>query len=146
MTTKPTSRPKAAVELEAKGLITASRPRARHLSQRVADDVVDDLGTAPSPIAPRSLSLSRLPQVARRTGLSRASIYGLIAKGEFPQPISIASRAIAFLDSEVDAFIEGRIQKTRSADYSPTDKMPKKLRERQQRNRAVAAAAVAARR
>ncbi|HCM5523246.1 TPA: AlpA family phage regulatory protein, partial [Klebsiella pneumoniae] len=49
-----------------------------------------------------SHSLIRLPEVQRRTGYSKAWIYRLMAEQRFPSSIKIGSRAIAFIESEID--------------------------------------------
>jgi prophage regulatory protein len=57
----------------------------------------------------------RLPQVKARVGLSRSSIYLRVAKGDFPQPISLGDRAIGWLQTEVDAWLNARIEQSRKA-------------------------------
>ena len=57
----------------------------------------------------RFLSLSRLPQVMARVGLSRSAIYALMTQGEFPKPITLG-RSIAWIDAEIDAFIGERMR------------------------------------
>ncbi|HCM6472572.1 TPA: AlpA family transcriptional regulator [Klebsiella pneumoniae] len=52
-----------------------------------------------------SHSLIRLPEVQRRTGYSKAWIYRLMAEQRFPSSIKIGSRAIAFIESEIDEWI-----------------------------------------
>ncbi|WP_417883681.1 helix-turn-helix transcriptional regulator [Vibrio rumoiensis] len=52
----------------------------------------------------------RLPQVVSITGLSKSSIYNFIAEGSFPKPIPLGSRSKGFIESEVTAWIESRIQ------------------------------------
>ena len=56
--------------------------------------------------------LIRLPEVMNRTGYGKAWIYRLI-NGLFPQPIKIGSRAIAFVESEVDEWIASAIERSR---------------------------------
>ncbi|MFJ3458817.1 helix-turn-helix transcriptional regulator [Scandinavium goeteborgense] len=56
-----------------------------------------------------SQSLIRLPEVRRRTGYSKAWIYRLLKAKTFPQPVKIGDRAIAFVESEIDAWIDARI-------------------------------------
>ena len=58
--------------------------------------------------------LLRLPDVRRRTGLSRSGIYQRIATGKFPKPISLGARAVAWIESEVQSWIENRIQLSRN--------------------------------
>ncbi|MBG0576298.1 helix-turn-helix transcriptional regulator [Enterobacter ludwigii] len=61
-----------------------------------------------------SQSLIRLPEVQRRTGYSKAWIYRLMAEQRFPSSIKIGSRAIAFIESEIDEWINERIESSRS--------------------------------
>ena len=56
----------------------------------------------------------RLPAVKSRTGLSRSSIYAAIQEGQFPKQISLGDRAVGWLESEVDQWIRGRIECSRS--------------------------------
>jgi prophage regulatory protein len=51
----------------------------------------------------------RLPSVRQRIPYSRATIYRLIALGEFPRPVSLGARAVAWRESEVDAWMQSRI-------------------------------------
>lgn len=57
-----------------------------------------------------SYTLIRLPEVQRRTGYSKAWIYRLISQNRFPSTVKIGSRAIAFVESEVDEWISQRIE------------------------------------
>jgi prophage regulatory protein len=52
----------------------------------------------------------RLPEVKNRTGYGRASIYRLIAAEKFPRPYSLGARAVAWLESDIDAWIESRVK------------------------------------
>ncbi len=54
--------------------------------------------------------IERLHAVILRTGLSRSSIYALIAKGKFVRPVKLSTRAIGFISAEVDAWIASRVQ------------------------------------
>lgn len=56
-------------------------------------------------------SLIRLPEVISRTGRSRSAIYAAIQAGEFPQPVPLGVRAVAWVDVEIDAYIERQIQR-----------------------------------
>ena len=49
------------------------------------------------------------PAVEARVGLSRSSIYAFIAKGEFPAPKQLGARAVGWLESDIDAWLESRI-------------------------------------
>lgn len=57
-----------------------------------------------------SLSLIRLSEVQKRTGYSKAWIYRLLKEKRFPQSVKIRSRSIAFVESEVDEWINQRIE------------------------------------
>ncbi len=52
----------------------------------------------------------RLPEVRSRVPYSRATIYRLITAGQFPRPYSLGARAVAWLESEVDAWIAARVE------------------------------------
>ena len=60
----------------------------------------------------------RLPEVIRRTGLSRSSIYNKVDENSpyhdpfFAKKIKLGLRAIGFLESEIDAWIQLRSQKS----------------------------------
>lgn len=62
----------------------------------------------------QNTKLIRLPAVIERTGFSRSWIYELINQKQFPQPIKIGSRAVAFIESEIDQWIEVLISKSRN--------------------------------
>ena len=65
-------------------------------------------------IMENSERILRLQAVKARCGLSRSTIYARIARGEFPAPISLGARSIGFLESEVSAWIEARIDASRN--------------------------------
>jgi prophage regulatory protein len=52
--------------------------------------------------------LMGITEVAMVTGLSRSTIYRLIASNEFPLPVSISSRRVGWRESAVNAWIETR--------------------------------------
>ncbi|HEY4583241.1 MAG TPA: AlpA family transcriptional regulator [Lysobacter sp.] len=57
-----------------------------------------------------NLTLLRLPEVCRRTGLSRSEIYRRIgSSGAFPAPIKLGERASAWPEHEVSAWIAARV-------------------------------------
>ncbi len=55
----------------------------------------------------------RLPEVQRRTGLSRSTIYVRLDQGRFPKPVSLGARAVGWIESEVDEWIRERIAESR---------------------------------
>lgn len=46
--------------------------------------------------------LLRLPAVVRQTGLSRSTIYRLMATRHFPLPVKLANRAVGWRRSDVE--------------------------------------------
>ena len=59
-------------------------------------------------------AILRLPAVKSRTGLSRSTIYLRIKEGTFPTPISLGARAVGWIDSEIEKWLEKQIESTRS--------------------------------
>jgi prophage regulatory protein len=57
--------------------------------------------------APNELLL-RLPELTARLGISRSSVYRLVAEGKFPAPLKLTAQTIAFKASEVDQWIAAR--------------------------------------
>ncbi|MDP2519029.1 helix-turn-helix transcriptional regulator [Shimia thalassica] len=55
----------------------------------------------------------RRPAVEAVTGLSRSSIYDMMDKGEFPRPVRIGKRAVAWPESAIAEWLAGR-PKTKS--------------------------------
>jgi prophage regulatory protein len=54
------------------------------------------------------MNFLRLRQVVSVTGLSRMTIWRLERAGEFPRRRQLGARSVAWLQSEVDAWIEWR--------------------------------------
>ncbi|CDH07746.1 conserved hypothetical protein [Xenorhabdus bovienii str. oregonense] len=59
-------------------------------------------------------SFIKLPEVCRRTGLGKSTIYKYISEGKFPKQIKVGSHASAFVESEVDTWINRRIIASRT--------------------------------
>ena len=55
----------------------------------------------------------RLPEVQQISGAKRSTLYGLIQKGEFPKPVKLSERSVAWLESEVISWCAERIKKSR---------------------------------
>jgi len=53
--------------------------------------------------------LIKLNEVKARTGLSRSSIYAYIDKGLFPAQIKLGERSVAWLDSEIESWVNSKI-------------------------------------
>lgn len=56
------------------------------------------------------MKFMRLPEVKEKTGLSKSAIYSKIKEGEFPVSVSIGSRTVAWLESDINEWLEWRIQ------------------------------------
>ena len=56
----------------------------------------------------RQQRILRLPEVKAKTGFGRSTIYALMANREFPLSIRIGARAVGWLESDIDQWIETR--------------------------------------
>ena len=61
--------------------------------------------------------LLRLPDVLSLVGLRRSTLYALVASQDFPAPIPLtgSGRAVAWLASDVERWIQSRITQKRVA-------------------------------
>ncbi len=55
----------------------------------------------------------RRKQVEQRTGLSRSTIYLRIAQGTFPKTVSLGARAVGWLESEIEEWLNSRVEMSR---------------------------------
>jgi prophage regulatory protein len=53
--------------------------------------------------------MMKLPAVIKKTALGRSSIYEGIRKRIFPAPVATGVRARAWIEDEIDAWLEARI-------------------------------------
>ena len=60
-------------------------------------------------------SILRLPAVKTRTGLSRSTLYLRISLGIFPKPVSLGARAVGWLESEIQQWLEKQVAESRRA-------------------------------
>ncbi len=58
----------------------------------------------------------RLPDVRRRTGLSRSTVYARVAQGSFPAPIKLGPRTVGWIEAEVEAWLTDKIDESRRHD------------------------------
>lgn len=58
-------------------------------------------------------TILRLPAVKARIGLARSSIYQLIAQGRFPRQITLGSRSVGWLESEVEGWVAAQVEQSR---------------------------------
>jgi len=52
--------------------------------------------------------LLRFKEVVVITGLPKSSLYEAISRGEFPKPVKIGNRSVAWKSSEVYFWVESR--------------------------------------
>lgn len=50
----------------------------------------------------------RRRDVEARTGLSRSTLYAMMAQGTFPKPVRLGARAVGWPESEIAAWLESR--------------------------------------
>lgn len=63
-----------------------------------------------------SHTILRLPIVKSRTGLSRSTLYLLMSEGKFPKPLPLGTRAVGWLESDVQDWVEHRIKARNGSD------------------------------
>ncbi len=57
-----------------------------------------------------TISILRLPEVIKITGLGRSTIYRDINLGNFPKPIKLGQKSTGWLSSDISTWIDSRIQ------------------------------------
>jgi len=55
-------------------------------------------------------TILRIEQVEAKSGYKRPTIYKKIKAGEFPRQISLGARAVGWLESEIDDWINSRLE------------------------------------
>ena len=55
------------------------------------------------------MRLIRLKEVMHCSGLARSTIYKYIAANTFPKPVPLGGRAVGWVQSEIEAWIDERI-------------------------------------
>jgi len=55
--------------------------------------------------------LLRLPDVLERSALSRSALYRLVNEGAFPRPLKLTQRSVAWVESEVEAWIDEKMKR-----------------------------------
>lgn len=71
--------------------------------------------TTPEIKTATSKLLYRVNQLTAEIGISRAHLYQLVKRGEFPQPIKIGDRAIAWPAQAIEAWIAERAAASQGA-------------------------------
>ena len=63
-----------------------------------------------------SHKIMRLPEVIHMTGLSRSTIYLRMAKGSFPLTSSLGERAVGWLLSDIEEWLDARVVASKAVD------------------------------
>jgi prophage regulatory protein len=58
-------------------------------------------------------TILRLPTVLSTIGLSRSTVYLRISEGTFPRPIPLGTRAVGWLQSDIEEWLHQRIEQNR---------------------------------
>lgn len=61
----------------------------------------------------QSVRMLRLPEVLRKTALSRSQIYRLIGEGDFPRQVQLGKRAAGWIENEIDEWLLGCVARSR---------------------------------
>jgi prophage regulatory protein len=62
-----------------------------------------------------ALVILRLKEVLARTGMSRSFMYQKMAEGLFPLPVHLGARAVGWIESEIEAWLLAKVEKSRKA-------------------------------
>lgn len=87
-------------------LFAKKMPRSLKPSDEVLDQTSNTLD---------DVCFLRLPEVKAVTGLSKTSIYELIREKNFPAPVRLGTRAVAWVRSEIRQWALERVRASRSA-------------------------------
>lgn len=64
----------------------------------------------PSEEVRRPSRLMRLPAVMECTSLGKSSIYSKVKTGDFPAPVRLSTRAVAWHEDEISEWVETRVK------------------------------------
>ncbi len=71
-----------------------------------------------TPLMRKPLRFLRLPEVMYRVGIKHTRIHKLESEGRFPKRIKISDRASAWLESEIEEWMEQRLAGRAAASHS----------------------------
>ncbi len=75
------------------------------------------------------MALIRLSEVKEYTGLGRSSIYKYMNDGLFPKSVSLGDRAIAWVDTEIEEWVQNKIDLRDECELSASVKGANQLSE-----------------
>ena len=84
----------------------SSRARRTRRSRAMSEQPIEQRTNPPT-------RFLRRPEVTARTGLARSTIKVRMREGSFPKPLSLGSRAVGWIEEEVDEWIRKQIALSR---------------------------------
>jgi len=60
-------------------------------------------------VVSKKIALIRLKDVLARVRIGRSTIYSLIKASQFPKPISLGPRSVAWIEAEIDEWIAQKV-------------------------------------
>lgn len=54
------------------------------------------------------LNIMKLPELVQKTKISRAAVYAMMARDEFPRPVRLGRRAVGWRVEDVESWIAAR--------------------------------------
>ena len=63
-----------------------------------------------------SYHIIRMKEVMAKAGIARTNLWRQVKDGQFPAPVSLGARAVGWVESEVDAWIESKIAERDAGD------------------------------
>jgi prophage regulatory protein len=61
------------------------------------------------------MKLIKLKQVMECTGLARSTVYKFMAEGQFPKPVKLGVRMVAWVETEIQEWVREKITTRDSA-------------------------------
>ena len=55
-----------------------------------------------------TVRIYRRPDVEKLVGLSRSTLYAMMAEGNFPKPVKLGKRAVGWREADVQGWLESR--------------------------------------
>lgn len=56
-----------------------------------------------------AITILRLPEVKKRTGLARSTIYLRLTQGIFPKPINLGPRSVGWVEQDIENWLTQKI-------------------------------------
>ncbi|PEQ10333.1 hypothetical protein B2G71_22760 [Novosphingobium sp. PC22D] len=71
------------------------------------DRTEESVSATPTSSSDRPTRMLRLPEVMHRVGIRRSTIYKRMSEGSFPTPKHLGPRCVAWLETDIDEWIDG---------------------------------------